>query len=152
MVAIFSNALTWTLLLPVIGALVTLLLPEKAARWAALLFSAATLAVAIGMFAAVLGNSGFGGFGDLQNPQFVVNVPWIHFAAGSLQFNINYHLGVDGLSMPMVLLNCLLTTLAVVGGWQKKRVREYLALLLLLEAGVMGVFISLDLFLFFLFW
>jgi NADH-quinone oxidoreductase subunit M len=152
MVAIFSNALTWTLLLPVIGALVTLLLPEKAARWAALLFSAATLAVAIGMFAAVLGNSGFGGFGDLQSPQFVVNVPWIHFAAGSLQFNINYHLGVDGLSMPMVLLNCLLTTLAVVGGWQKKRVREYLALLLLLEAGVMGVFISLDLFLFFLFW
>src|SRR5438270_5798101 len=52
----------------------------------------------------------------------------------------------------MVILNALLTMLAVIGGWRKVRVKEYMALLLLLEAGVMGVFISLDLLLFFLFW
>ena len=153
MVAIFSNALTWTLLLPVLGALVTLLTPEKIARWIALLFTAATFALTIGMFIAILtSGQGFQGFGDLANPQMAVNVPWIHFAAGNLQFNINYHLGVDGLSLPMVILTALLTMLAVIGGWKKTRVREYLTLLLLLESGVMGVFISLDLFLFFLFW
>src|SRR5437763_10354260 len=52
----------------------------------------------------------------------------------------------------MVILNALLTLLAIIGGWEKSRVKEYMALLLLLEAGVMGVFISLDLLLFFLFW
>jgi NADH-quinone oxidoreductase subunit M len=151
-VAIFSNALTWTLLLPVLGGAVTLLVPEKIARWMALLFAVATFAVTIGIFAQILGQGGLGGFGNLQHPQYEVNVPWIHFSAGALQFNINYHLGVDGLSMPMVLLNGLLTVLAVIGGWKKTRIREYLALLLLLEAGVMGVFMALDLFLFFLFW
>src|SRR5881227_1563886 len=52
----------------------------------------------------------------------------------------------------MVVLNALLSMLAVIGGWEKKRVKEYMALLLLLEAGVMGVFLALDLLLFFLFW
>ncbi len=153
MVAIFSNALTWTLLLPVIGAIITLLLPERIARWVALLFTAGVFALTIGMFVSIVaGPQGFAGFGDLSNPQFAVDVPWIHFTAGTLQFNINYNLGVDGLSLPMVILNALLTMLAVIGGWRKERVREYMALLLLLEAGVMGVFIALDLFLFFLFW
>jgi NADH-quinone oxidoreductase subunit M len=153
MVAIFSNALTWTLLLPVLGALVTLITPERIARWAALVFTAATFVLTLWMFFSILGGpQGFAGFGSLNNPQFAVNVPWIHFSAGALQFNINYNLGVDGLSLPMVILNALLSLLAIIGGWKKNRVREYMALLLLLEAGVMGVFISLDLFLFFLFW
>jgi NADH-quinone oxidoreductase subunit M len=151
-VAIFSNALTWTLLLPVLGALVTLILPEKFARWAALAFASGTLVLTLWMFFSTLAASGLGGFGNLAYPSFGVNVPWIHFTAGNLQFNINYRLGVDGLSLPLVILNALLTTLAVIGGWKKDRIREYLALLLLLEAGVMGVFIALDLFLFFLFW
>jgi NADH-quinone oxidoreductase subunit M len=150
-VAIFSNVLTWTLLLPVLGGVLTFLVSEKAARWIALVFSAATFVVTIGIFAVLLGNGGFSS-ASLTSPQMQVDVPWIHFVAGSLQFNIDYHLGVDGLSVPMVLLNGLLTMLAVIGGWRKMRIKEYLALLLLLEAGVMGVFISLDLFLFFLFW
>jgi NADH-quinone oxidoreductase subunit M len=152
-VAIFSNALTWTLLLPVLGALATLIAPERLARWLALTFSAATFILTLGMFLSILlGPQGFAGFGSLQNPQFAVNEPWISFTAGSLHFNIRYNLGVDGLSLPLVILNALLSMLAVIGGWKKTRVREYLALLLLLEAGVMGVFVSLDLFLFFLFW
>ena len=52
----------------------------------------------------------------------------------------------------MVILNALLNMIANIGGWEKTRVREYLGLLLLLVAGVMGVFFSVDLFLFFVFW
>lgn len=153
MVAIFSNPLTWLLLLPVLGAAVTLLLPEKPARWLALIFATATFAVTVGLFVVILSSGqGLLGFGSLSDPRFAINVPWIHFQAGNLQFNINYNLGVDGLSLPMVLLNGLLSALAIIGGWRKTRVREYMALILLLEAGVMGVFIALDLFLFFLFW
>jgi len=113
MVAIFSNLLTWTLLLPVIGALVTIALPEKVARWAALLFSAGTLGLTLYMFFSVIGTNGLGGFGDLAHPRFAVDVSWIHFQAGNLQFNIDYNLGVDGLSLPLVILNAVLTMLAV---------------------------------------
>jgi NADH-quinone oxidoreductase subunit M len=153
-VAIFSNALTWLLVLPLLGAAIALVVSEELSRWVALLFSGATVALTIGIFFAILFGNGNGllGFGNLYQPQMAVDVPWIHFAAGSLQFNINYNLGVDGLSLPMVFLNSLLTTLAVVSGWKKTRIKEYLALLLLLETGVTGVFISLDLFLFFFFW
>jgi NADH-quinone oxidoreductase subunit M len=149
MVNAFANPLTWLFILPVVGAAFTLLVPEKFARWIALLFSVATFAVTIGIFIALASS---GGFGSLTDIRFPVNVPWINFKAGSLQFNVRYDLGVDGLSLPMVILNGLLTFLAVIGGWKKTRIKEYLALLLLLEAGVMGVFLSLDLFLFFLFW
>ena len=152
MVEIFSNPLTWLLVLPVLGAGFTLLVPEKPARWLALLFATATFALTGWMFVTILAQGGLGGFGTLNNPSFKIDVPWIGFSAGTLQFNIHYNLGVDGLSMPMVILNGLLSMLAIIGGWRKERVREYMALLLLLEAGVMGVFIALDLFLFFLFW
>src|SRR5207248_1550016 len=91
-------------------------------------------------------------FGNLNNPAYSINLPWINFTTSSFTFRINYFLGVDGLSLPMVILNALLTVLAIIGGWEKPRVKEYMALLLLLETGVMGVFMSLDLLLFFLFW
>ena len=152
MVDIFSSPLTWLLVLPVLGAVFALLLPEKPARWTALAFATATFALTVWMFVSIVASSGLGGFGDLAHPRFAVDVSWIHFQASNLQFNIRYNLGVDGLSMPMVLLNGLLSMLAIIGGWKKDRVREYMALLLLLEAGVMGVFVALDLFLFFLFW
>jgi NADH-quinone oxidoreductase subunit M len=149
-VAIFSNLLTWTLLLPVLGAVVTLIAPEKIARWLALAFAAAAVVVTLVIFFQILGSGN--GFGSLDQMRDGVNVSWIQFTAGTLHFNVNYNLGVDGLSLPMVFLNALLTMLAVIGGWKKTRIKEYLALLLFLEAGVMGVFLALDLFLFFLFW
>jgi NADH-quinone oxidoreductase subunit M len=71
---------------------------------------------------------------------------------GNSKFNIDYFLGVDGLATPLVILNAFLSMLAIISGWQKTRVKDYLALLLLLEAGVMGVFMAQDLLLFFLFW
>ncbi len=150
MVAIFSSPLTWLFILPVVGAVIALCLPERAARWVALLFAAATFAVTLGIFFTILAAGN--GFGDLTHLPMSVDVHWIQFTANGLQFNVDYRLGVDGLSIPMVVLNGLLTMLAVISGWKKPRIKEYLALLLLLEAGVMGVFMALDLFLFFFFW
>jgi NADH-quinone oxidoreductase subunit M len=67
---------------------------------------------------------------------------------------INYHLGVDGISMFLVLLTTFLTPISVLASWSsiQKRVKEFFVMLLMLEVGVVGVFLSLDLFLFFLFW
>src|SRR6516225_5971235 len=148
---IFESTLTWIIFLPVFGALITMVMPVRYARWFALLFAAATFGLTIALFFRTAVFNGYN-FGNLNNPIESINVPWINFTAGSFTFRINYFLGVDGLSLPMVILNALLTVLAIIGGWEKIRVKEYMALLLLLEAGVMGVFISLDLFLFFLFW
>jgi NADH-quinone oxidoreductase subunit M len=147
---IFASALTWLILLPVLGAIVVILTPPSIARWLALLFTAATFVVSMALFFAIAFN-GYN-FGDLLHPAYSINLPWIDFTAGGVTFRINYFLGIDGLSLPMVILNALLTMLAIIGGWEKPRVKEYMALILLLETAVMGVFLALDLLLFFLFW
>jgi len=134
----------------VIGALAAMVTPARIARWLALIFAAATFVLSMVLFFQIALN-GYN-FGNLNSPQYPINLPWINFTTDSFTFRINYFLGVDGLSLPMVILNALLTLLAIIGGWEKPRVKEYMALLLLLETGVMGVFMSLDLLLFFLFW
>src|SRR5262249_36322505 len=67
---------------------------------------------------------------------------------------IRYHVGVDGISLFLVILTTFLTLISVVASWEsiQKRVKEFFVVLLLLGVGVIGVFLSLDLFLFFLFW
>ncbi len=147
---IFASPLTWLILLPVLGAIATILAPRPVARWLALLFTAGTFALSLGLFFNIALN-GYN-FGDLLNPAYATKMPWLDFTAGSVHFKIDYFLGIDGLSLPMVILNALLTMLAIIGGWEKPRVKEYMALILLLEAAVMGVFLALDLLLFFLFW
>ncbi len=73
---------------------------------------------------------------------------------GSTSPAINYHVGIDGLSLWLVLLTTLLTPIAVLVSWKHidHRAKEFFAFLLLLEFGLIGVFIALDLFLFFVFW
>ena len=80
--------------------------------------------------------------------QFVENIPWIP-ALGA-----NYHLGVDGVSVLLVLLTTVLTAVALIGAFSAvdKRHKEFYALLLLLESGMLGTFLSLDLLLFYVFW
>ncbi|MBO0777209.1 MAG: NADH-quinone oxidoreductase subunit M [Ktedonobacteraceae bacterium] len=145
---ILQSPLTWIILLPVIGAIAAYLSPARAARWIALGFSAIVLIVSISLL-----------FGSAKcadpldaNLTYCIQHDWLGFPAGNTRLNIQYFLGVDGLSTPLVILNAFLTTLAIIGGWQKTRVKDYLALLLLLEAGVMGVFMAQDLLFFFLFW
>jgi NADH-quinone oxidoreductase subunit M len=129
--------------LPLAGGLAIALLPSdraRSARWVAAAVSAAALVLAIGL--AVAFDRGAAG-----GPQFVTRVPWVQ------QFGISYFVALDGLSLPMFLLNALLVFLAVLVSWNTTlRVREYFALVLVLETAVSGVFSSLDLFLFFLFW
>jgi NADH-quinone oxidoreductase subunit M len=79
--------------------------------------------------------------------QFVVNEPWIP------SIGINYYMGVDGISVFLILLATVLTPLAILASWSiTKRAKEYFIFMLLLETGMVGVFASLDLFLFYLFW
>jgi len=82
----------------------------------------------------------------MESP-FTVQVEWIK------HFNIEYFIGVDGLSIPMVLLTALLSFICILASWNiEKKVLGYFSLFLLLDAGMMGVFLSLDFFLFYIFW
>ncbi|MBA2679841.1 MAG: NADH-quinone oxidoreductase subunit M, partial [Ktedonobacteraceae bacterium] len=150
--SIFASDLTWVILLPVIGGVLLYVVPTNVARWVALGATALTFVLTLSIFFRVLSTNGISGFGDLNHLADSIKVPWINFNAGTTRFSVEYFLGVDGLSLPLVILNALLTMLAVIAGWKKERVRDYLALMLFLEAGVMGVFMSLDIFLFFLSW
>ena len=79
--------------------------------------------------------------------QYVEQAQWIE------SLNAQYYIGVDGLSLPMVILTTFLGFVAVLVSWKIKiRTREYFFWLLLLETGILGVFLSLDFLLFFLFW
>src|SRR5436305_4091605 len=85
---------------------------------------------------------------DQPGFQFELNVPWIPTP------NIHYHMGIDGISLWLVVLTTFLTPLCVLISWKSihERVKEFFILLLVLETGLIGVFVSLDLFLFYFFW
>jgi NADH-quinone oxidoreductase subunit M len=127
--------------LPVAGAVVVLAAgrDQRTARSIALGVVVAELVLSLVLFALYDANEG--GF------DFVVQADWVS------AFNIQYLMGVDGLSVPLVLLNGLLGVAAVLVSWNvDHRPREYYMWLLVLQAVVMGVFVSLDLILFFVFW
>ncbi|MBF0544467.1 MAG: NADH-quinone oxidoreductase subunit M [Candidatus Riflebacteria bacterium] len=74
-------------------------------------------------------------------------IPWIP------SMNVSYHLGLDGISIPLLVLTTLLSTLCILASWGiSKRVKEYFIFFLVLESGMIGVFMALDLFLFYVFW
>ncbi len=136
--------------IPLAGALVVLLLRQDShiRAWAALV-TIADLALAIVAF--VMFNTG--DYSKEGNMEFVERyADWIP------ALDIQFHFGVDGLSMPLVLLTALLGMCAVFASWKGAifqevgRVKEYFMWLLLLQTAVMGVFVSLDLILFFIFW
>lgn len=137
---------TLFLLLPLVGAVLALFLPkerESDARWIALIFSTLAFAVSIVIF--VLFDP------DVVGYQMVDQFTWIEPSLGG--FEVQYIVGVDGLSAPLVLLLGLLSVVAVLVSFTiEVRVKEYFAYLLLLETAVAGVFLSLDLIQFFLFW
>ena len=85
---------------------------------------------------------------DTAAMQFVEKVPWIP------DYGIHYFLGIDGISLFLVLLTTFLTAVSVVACWQdiQDKVKEFMICLLFLETGMIGVFVSLDLFLFYVFW
>jgi NADH-quinone oxidoreductase subunit M len=142
MAFIQSHLLSLILFTPTAAALIVLLLPpEKLGliRWFTFLASLAPLALSVWLW--------FAYQPAVPGYQFVEQATWYEAVRSS------YHLGVDGISVPMVLLTTLLTPLAVLISWSvKENVRSCMVLFLLLETGMLGVFLSLDLLLFFVFW
>jgi NADH-quinone oxidoreductase subunit M len=128
--------------LPLLGAIAIGFLPRgnpRAVKFTAAGFTLVAFFLSLLLFANF--DLGFTGF------QYVEQAPWIP------QLGIQYFLGVDGLSLPLVVLTTMLSFLAVLVSWHVElRPKEYFALLLILETGILGVFTALDLFLFFLFW
>ena len=139
----FQHVLSVLIFLPLAGAVsigFTRQENENTIRWTALVFSLVEFLLAVAVFA---------GF-KLSQPgmQFEEMHAWIPSPP------INYHLGMDGLSLLLVLLTAFLTPLGVLVSWKSisSRVKEFFLFLLALETGMIGVFVSMDLFLFFLFW
>jgi NADH-quinone oxidoreductase subunit M len=134
--------LTILILLPVLGAVVSAVYSqvnknEDYYKWIALSFSVATFALSL----MLISGTGAAGY------SFEENANWIG-AIGA-----RYHLGVDGISLWLVILTTLLMPIAVLSSWTavKKRQLSYYVFLLLLEGAMIGVFVSLDLLLFYLF-
>ena len=131
--------LTAIWLLPVVGAVAVAFAPRSQARIVGVLFALATFALTLVMvFAFDAGHRGY---------QFEQNAPWIP------QFGVSYHVGVDGISLWLVVLNALLTVIAILAtDGRTPRLAGFVSLLLLLEAGMAGLFLSADLLLFYVFW
>ena len=147
----FEGLLTATVFLPLAGALViaVLIRGDQRIRIFAVAVSVANLALAIAVMA--LFDHGDGA----QRFQLIDKFAWIGEESifNNQTFAASYHLGVDGLSAPMVLLTGLLGLCAVLASWRIQfRVKEYFVWLLVLQTAVMGVFASMDFLLFFLFW
>jgi NADH-quinone oxidoreductase subunit M len=131
--------LTAIWLVPALGALGVGLLPRRLARPLGLLVSLATLVLSLVLVFLFQG----GGHGY----QFQEYLPWVS------QYGIAYHLGVDGISLWLVVLNALLTVVAVLAAREDMpRLRGFVALLLLMEGAMAGVFLAADLLLFYIFW
>ena len=140
-----NSAITITTLLPILGALVILLVPrdrERMVRGLGILITGAALVLSIAMMIGFdYGTDGL---------QYELDVNWIS-AIGA-----RYHVGIDGISMPLYVLTFLLSFLCAVYTWRfvpdPGRTKAFLALMLLLETGMAGTFIAFDLILFFVFW
>ncbi|MFQ5665835.1 MAG: NuoM family protein [Candidatus Binatia bacterium] len=137
-----DHVLTYMTFVPIAGMLVVLCLPSAAhtlIKWTAAVTTAPPLLLAIWLF---------GNFDRAQAGfQFVERHRWIP------SFHIEYFVGVDGVSITMVLLTALLCFICIFASWGiEKAVKGYFALFLLLDAAMMGVFVSLDFFLFYIFW
>ncbi len=133
--------LSLMIFIPVIGSFLLLFIRNAAAvRWIALAFSIVELLLCLPLLLNFDGST--------PNMQFGESLSWI------AAWNINYRLGVDGISILFVALTTLLTTISIMVSWTaiQDRVREFMIAMLFLESAIIGVFLSLDLFLFYLFW
>jgi NADH-quinone oxidoreductase subunit M len=133
--AVLTALLAW----PVIAAAAVLLVPERWAKHVALAASLMEFAISVPLWWT---------FRPAAGMQFVLDVPWISF------WGIRYTVGVDGISLFMVLLTTFLVPLSVLGSYTYITTRErgFYALMLVLTSGMIGVFVSLDLFLFYVMW
>ena len=137
------NLLTVVLLLPLAGFLIAMAIPRSSPQ-ASRNFG---MALALIIFVASLGLLLWFDRG-VAGEQFTVDLPWISTP------EIHFHIGVDGISLWLILLSTFLTPICMLVSWRtvQDRVKEFFAFMLLLEFGLVGVFIAQDLFLFYVFW
>jgi len=138
-----SLILTYLLITPILGSLILLFIrkeQENLIQWFGLAVSLAAFIISLIMFANFDQSNG-----DFQ---FVEKYLWID------GLNVSYHIGVDGISVLLILLTTFLTPLTLISTWGtiKKNIKLFTFFMLFLEAGMLGVFVSLDLFLFYIFW
>ncbi|GAB4464403.1 MAG: NADH-quinone oxidoreductase subunit M [Anaerolineales bacterium] len=137
--------LTLLTFFPLLGVLVILFINAEAKnliRWAALVTSLVTFGISLWVLAMFDASN--------VNLQLVARYDWITVAG----WNIQYFLGIDGLSILLVLLTAFLTPISILSTWTaiEERVKDFMIFFLLLEVGMMGVFLAQDLFLFYIFW
>src|SRR5215211_6093102 len=138
-------ALTLAVFIPLVGMVIVMLIPraeETAVKVVALLTSLAALAVGIGILADF-------DYDHTRTMQFGVDKRWIDV------INARYHMGVDGISLPLMILTMVIVPLCIIYSWdhfpEPYNPKAFLALTLLLEVGMVGTFVALDLVLFFIF-
>ncbi|MGH9581212.1 MAG: complex I subunit 4 family protein [Terriglobales bacterium] len=138
----YHSILTLIVFFPLAGAVLLALFPRKPEAIRRMAMVIATAAFLLSLHLPVYFASARPGF------QFEVDLPWIASP------NIRFHLGLDGISLWLVLLTTFLTPLCVLISWKSvhQRVKEFFILLLVLETAMLGVFLALDLFLFYFFW
>ena len=137
------NWLSLTLWTPIIGGVLLMLIGDQqplAARRTALFFATLTFLLSLPLLLLFDAST--------AQMQFIERVPWFP------TFNSDYFLGVDGFSMPLIVLTSLMTIIVVVAGWEviQKQVALYMAAFLLMEGMMIGVFAALDALLFYIFW
>ncbi|MDP8245873.1 MAG: NADH-quinone oxidoreductase subunit M [Candidatus Hinthialibacter antarcticus] len=136
-----THLLTWMTFFPLIGMAVILITPGRAKNFIKQLALVSTLPPLL------LGIQMLRTYDPSGGLQFIERVSWIE------SFNIFYYVGADGLSVPMLFLTVLLCPICILASWGiNDRAKGYFALFLLLETGMLGVFSSLDFFLFYVFW
>jgi len=148
--------LSWITLLPILGMVIILFIPknqEKIIKGFTLLITSLQVVLSI----IILANFNYskGGIFDPNSFQFIEKFRWIDIAGLSWigRIKIDYYLGIDGLSVPLVLLTAIITFIATLSSFSiNKSVKGYFAMFLLLDTGMMGVFVALDFFLFYIFW
>ena len=138
-----NHLLSVILFFPVFAALLILFLPKdetKLIRWTALVASLVPLGLSLWLWFSFDASAG-------ATFQFEENYVWYE------AINSNFHIGVDGISLSMVLLTTILSPLAILASFSvTDRVKPYMMLFLFLETGMLGVFLAMDLMIFFLFW
>lgn len=137
------DILTLVTFFPLLGAALLIVIPKKAKD------SIKGIAIIISFITVLLSFFLYAQFDPFANGmQFEINLPWV------AAFGINYHLGLDGISLLLILLTTVLSLLAIVSSWGAitTGVKGYYISMLLLETGMLGVFVALDLFLFYVFW
>jgi len=137
------DLLSFLIFTPLVGALILLFVPSdrvQVHRWGAFIVS--LVAFAFSLLVAVSFDNDRAGF------QLVQEADWISF------FGIQYKVGVDGISLVLIILTTLLTSISILASFGpiQTRVKEYMISFLVLEIGMLGVFLALDLFLFYVFW